>query len=372
MRICLAHPYVWPEVQRGGERYLDDLARYLTSAGHVVDVVTGGEETNVETVDGATRRRRRRRDVWVGDKLGLTDVDMFGVDAWPCFARRRYDVVQALVPSAAIAARLAGQRTIFSTIGFPTPGHPPQRRRRALVRLAVRTAHVLTAPSEAAAMAFTDVTGRTAEALWPGVWLDRFPLARSDRPTEPVLLYPSDLSVRRKGLDILLAAVAQLLPGYPGMRLLLSGAGDAGWAFRRLSASDRQAVTAATDLAGIADTAELVRRYQTSTVTVLPAKEEAFGMVLIESLACGTPVVGCAGSGMTEIVTDPAIGRLAEFGDVPSLARALDDAITVAGDPATSDRCRTAASAFGWQERIGPLHERLYERVARRPRGRVE
>jgi glycosyltransferase involved in cell wall biosynthesis len=149
---------------------------------------------------------------------------------------------------------------------------------------------------------------------------------------------------------------------------MLSGDGDPAWAFDRLAASERQAVRAATELGGLASTDELVRRYQSAAVTVLPAKEEAFGMVLIESMACGTPAVGCTGSGMTEIVTDPASGRLSRFGDPDDLALALDDAIGLAADPATAAACRRAATRFSWTDRIGPIHEDLYVRVARMSR----
>ena len=41
LRVALVHPYSWPEVRRGGERYLADLAWYLDRAGHEVAVVTG-------------------------------------------------------------------------------------------------------------------------------------------------------------------------------------------------------------------------------------------------------------------------------------------------------------------------------------------
>jgi glycosyltransferase involved in cell wall biosynthesis len=159
-----------------------------------------------------------------------------------------------------------------------------------------------------------------------------------------------------------------LLPQRPDIRVLLSGAGDPGWAFATLSDQDRRAVEAVTERAGLADTDELIRRYQAATVTVLPAKEEAFGIILVESLACGTPVVACTGSGMTEIVEDPASGRLAQYGDVDDLARALEDTITLAADPATPARCRQAATRFSWADRIGPVHEDLYRRVARSSR----
>src|SRR5439155_15671482 len=62
MRVGLVHPFSWPEVRRGGERYLDDLAWYLASAGHDVTVITGtnGEPGEGE-VHGARVRKLRHR-----------------------------------------------------------------------------------------------------------------------------------------------------------------------------------------------------------------------------------------------------------------------------------------------------------------------
>ena len=60
LRIAVVHPFSWPEVRRGGERYLDDLVWYLTEAGHAVDVVTGTTSPSfVAARGGATERRRR-------------------------------------------------------------------------------------------------------------------------------------------------------------------------------------------------------------------------------------------------------------------------------------------------------------------------
>ena len=50
-------------------------------------------------------------------------------------------------------------------------------------------------------------------------------------------------------------------------------------------------------------------------MTVLPSWGETFGMVLVESLASGTPVVCNDDGGMTSIVTDPAVGRIARSED---------------------------------------------------------
>ncbi len=64
---------------------------------------------------------------------------------------------------------------------------------------------------------------------------------------------------------------------------------------------------------------------------MLPSVDEAFGLVLVESLAAGTPVVAARSGACPEIVTDDAIGRLFEPDDADDLARAMGEAIDQVG-----------------------------------------
>src|SRR4051812_17280846 len=113
MRIALVHPFSWPEVRRGGERYLDDLAGYLAAAGHDVDVVTGSDGAGT-TRGNPAFVRRRHLDVSLLRRRGLGSAETFALVALPQLLRRRYDVVHALMPTAALAARLARQRTVYT------------------------------------------------------------------------------------------------------------------------------------------------------------------------------------------------------------------------------------------------------------------
>lgn len=343
MRIALASPFSWPEVRRGGERYLDDLAHWLRGAGHDVTVVTG----QGHRVHRLTARQ------------GLTTTDTFGLAAWRPLLSGRHDLVHALVPSAAVAGRLAGRRTVYTVLGLPTAagfGRRPFDRR--LLTSAVRRSTAVAAVSPAAAGAVADLTGRVPVVLPPGLREERFPLDPSPRPAPPQLLFPADAADPRKGLAGLLAAVDLLLARRPDVRLVLGGPGDPRPALR--AATDR--VRAATEVRGVGELADVPALYRSATVTVLPSRHEAFGLVLVESLASGTPVVSLAEGGPAGIVTSPEVGRTCPPGDPAALAAALEQALALARDPATPQRCAEHARTWHWAH-VGPQHEDLYRRV---------
>ncbi|MEO8851985.1 MAG: glycosyltransferase family 4 protein [Allobranchiibius sp.] len=64
-------------------------------------------------------------------------------------------------------------------------------------------------------------------------------------------------------------------------------------------------------------------------VLVTPAWDEPFGLVVIEALACGTPVVAFARGGIPGIITSDRVGRLVSAGDVTAMARAATEIATV-------------------------------------------
>lgn len=360
--MALVHPYPWSEVRRGGERYLADLAWYLTGAGHEVRVLTSGAPRGHRVEDGIdVQVLPRVARPWL-HAVGLTPVELHGLVAVPTLLRQRFDLVHALTPSGALAGRLSGHRTVYTELGHPTAedfaDRPGARR---LWRAAVVRASAVTALSASAAAAVSGLSGRVPEVLAPGCRLDVFhPPADAGRaPGPPVVLFPADASQPRKGLDLLLAAVPRLLAVHPDLELHLGGPGDPEWALGQVS---DPAVRAAVRVLGVGPRDAVPDRYRAATVTVLPAWNEAFGLVLVESLACGTPAVCTAADGMREIV-DAAVGGSFDRGDVGGLADALLAAIALARRQSTSARCVERARRFGWAESVGPRHEALYERV---------
>jgi glycosyltransferase involved in cell wall biosynthesis len=139
-----------------------------------------------------------------------------------------------------------------------------------------------------------------------------------------------------KGVDRLVKAIAEIRDHQPSVTLRIVG-----------PHSDPQHVTDLRHLAERLGVADLPSAYRRAALCVLPSTDEGFGMVVPESLACGTPVVALAGpGGPAEMIEDGITGRLV---DGSGLARALADLLDDPdGRHAMGARARVVAEArFG-------------------------
>ncbi len=196
-----------------------------------------------------------------------------------------------------------------------------------------------------------------AVQITPGVDPHRFTAGPAPSGRPPTLIYVGrmDRSSAWKGVDVLIRAFAAI-GDLPGVRLRLVGGGDAladlAVLARRLGVLDR--VDFADELRGD----ELVAALQGAAVAVLPSRSaaESFGMVLIEAMACGTPVIGSDVGGIPYVVTHGVTGLLVPPGDAEALARACRLVLTDGGlaDRLADAGRRHAIDSYAW----APLMER--------------
>lgn len=355
MRILLTHQYAWPEVRRGTERYLHELAGALADAGHAVTIRTTAPVASRYEVRGVEVRAWRRRRVADHRLGGISDGILFAAQSLVDAVPRRFDVWHAngAVDAAAAAqwSRLPGSgRSVFTDHGFPAARSRKDRPDRPFHEHVVRSVDTYICVSRAAARYLQQDYGRTARVRSGGIDTSAFTPA-DERGADRVVLFVGDADEERKGVTELVAATAGT-----GVETWIAGPGDQAGAVARAGVADDDAVR----LLGVVAPDDLVELYRKATVTALPARAEAFGLVLVESLACGTPVVALAEGGPCEIVT-PEVGVLAPSTDPDTLRDAVLGAFDLAADPVTAEACRFRAMAWDWRRTVVPDMVAIYE-----------
>jgi phosphatidylinositol alpha-mannosyltransferase len=353
VKVAVTHPYSWPEVMRGGERILVETARALASRGHSVTILTSGRQPGRRQEDNVSIVTYRR--LW---KNPARHEAWFAWRIAPELARRRYDVVHSLMPrDALVAIRLArwgGHRTVFQDLGIPVKDwwwDKPDRRARIDV---VRRVDVYGCMSKYVLGVLERDHGRRGALIPGGVRLDEFQPAPQRTP-RPTVLYSGTLAEPRKGIGTLLSAVAIVSKTQPDIQLWLSGPGDPG----PLLAAAPVEATKRTEVLELRHPNRQAERYGRAWVTALPSTNEAFGLVLVESLACGTPIVVADDSAPPEMVR-PGTGAISRPGDPESLAEALLRGLELAQQPTTAGRCRAVAEGYDWDTALAPALELLY------------
>jgi phosphatidylinositol alpha-mannosyltransferase len=357
VKVAVVHPFSWPTVRRGGERYANDLASWLASQGHSVDYLTSGQTDGTEYVDGFRMVRLAATRLRFADRRGWTGLNEFGRTIATWLAAHRYDIVHSLWPAGAVAAARTKHPGVFTVIGHPRPLRKEIRRAdRIALKRACQSAQVTTALSASAAAETTDMTGVQTRVLHPGLRLDVFTPNLRARSGPARVLFAADADDPRKRLSVLLAAMPMVLRSRPDARLILGGPGVTPEGLD-------PTVAACIDPVGVGALDDVAARFRSAHVTVLPSIDEAFGLVLVESLACGTPVVASDSGGMPEIVV-PSVGRLAVPDDPAALAVAIIETVALAENPAAPTVCAEHARRWDW-ERVGPDHLAAYDAARR-------
>ena len=234
----------------------------------------------------------------------------------------------------AIRARLPGARTLVLTHGIEVWKPLPPLRRWAL-----RRADLVLAPSADTARRLVARQGVHPEKIRQLPWaLDpQFAaLLASPGTNHPPAGFPAGPVVltvgrwaaaeRYKGVDTLIAALPHLLPVVPDLYLVAVGDGDDRARLEQVAA-ERGVAARVRFLSGLTPE-ELVACYRGCEVFALPSGGEGFGLVFLEAMAHGKPVVGGAYGGTPEVVEDGVTGLLVPYGDVARLARALESLLT--------------------------------------------
>jgi glycosyltransferase involved in cell wall biosynthesis len=134
---------------------------------------------------------------------------------------------------------------------------------------------------------------------------------------------------RYKGMDTLITALPRLLTQRPEVQLVLAGAGDDRAWLEELA--DQNGVNRHVHFLTGLSYSELAACYSACEIFALPSRGEGFGLVYLEAMACGKPVIGGLHGGAPEVIQDGVTGYLVPHGDPIQLATSME---TLLADPA--------------------------------------
>lgn len=251
--------------------------------------------------------------------------------------------------AAALLARLFGRPLVITARGTDINLIPRYAVPRRLIQWAASTASASISVCRALRDALCDLGADPARlhVLRNGVDLDRFrPLDRIGVRTElgladrPTLLSVGYL-IERKGHHLVIEALRKL----PAFQLLVVGNGPERGTLEALA--QRLGVADRVRLVGAVPQSELAKYYSAADITVLASSREGWANVLLESMACGVPVVATSIWGTPEVVAAPEAGRLASHRTADAIA---GEVAALFGSLPERSAVRRYAEGFGWSE----------------------
>jgi phosphatidylinositol alpha-mannosyltransferase len=364
VRVALICPYAWDD-PGGVQVHVRELAERLRSRGHEVAVLAplrGGDPPP------GVRAVGRPVDVPYNASNAPIDPRPWAIRAVRHELRRfGPDVIHAhepLAPSTSLWATLAARVPVVGTF------HSGASRSRLydvaapVLRRVARRLAIRIAVSEAAARFAARRIGGRFEIVPNGVDLDRFARAAPASLGEgPKLLFVGRLD-RRKGFPVAVEAFGRLAADRPDVRLVVAGDGPDREAIAGLPPGVRDRVT----MLGTVRNEDLPPVHAACDVYLgCAVGGESFGIVLVEALAAGVPVVASDIAGYSEVIRDGEDGLLVPPQNPPALAAAV---VRVLDDPRLAERLRDTGRrrvrTFDWPVVTTAIEDRYRRAIASR------
>ncbi len=366
MRVGIVCPYTW-DVPGGVQAHVRDLADSLVGLGHEVSVLAPVDDPDGAPLPSYLVPAGRAVPVpYNGSvaRLAFGPLSLTRTRRW--LRKGRFDVLhvhEPAVPSLAMLACFAAKGAMVATF------HSAMGRSRALqvfgttLQPALEKITGRIAVSPAARRMVMEHLGHDAVLVPNGVFVDRFHGAKplADLPPGHRVVFLGRIDEPRKGLSVLLAALPALVRAVPDVQLLVAGPGDPDEVRERVPQELQHRV----HLLGMVSEADKPRVYASGDVYVAPNTHgESFGIVLIEAMATGTPVVASDLEAFRRVLDDGDAGVLFPVGDAAGLAETV---AALLHDEERRRQLATAASrvvqAYDWRH-VARQVEAVYESVA--------
>lgn len=346
MRIGLVSPYPW-DVPGGVVAHVRDLAETLAGIGHDVSVITPVDDDDADVPPYVVRAGRTVPVPFNGSvsRLAFGPVSATRVGRW--IRDGDFDVLHVHSPetlSLSLLAVFIARGPIVATFHAANPRSRVLALMQSPLQVRLEKLSGRIAVSPAARKTIVEHLGADAVLIPNGVHVARYADA------EPLPGWPGDsgalafvgrVDEPRKGLDVLLAAFARLRADRPSLRLLVAGPGEHG-----------QLPDGVTAL-GLVSEADKARVYKSADVFVAPnTGGESFGIVLLEAMAAGTPIVASDLDAFRRVLDGgdgELAGHLATVNDATSLAGACAALLDAPERRALlSDRGRRVVRQYDW------------------------
>jgi phosphatidylinositol alpha-mannosyltransferase len=351
----------------GVQNHVRDLSEALLSVGHEVSVLAPVDDAGMAPPYVVSSGRA----VGVPYNGSVARVT-FGprtaarVKNW--LAEGDFDVVHVHEPTTPSASVIA----LWSTGGpFVATFHTWQVRSRAmsaaagLLRPALEKIDARIAVSENARSMMVQHLGGEAVVIPNGLYTERFKGSprRDWQGADGTISILGRLDEPRKGLGVLMQAVPALVAARPRLKVLVAGAGQADEAGRMLPADCRDNVLF---LGAVNDEARADMLAGSDLYVAPHLGGESFGIVLLEAMAAGAPVLASDLAAFRQVLGGGTLGELFEPGNVQELTRR---ALRLLGTPDERERLRSAGlnavPRYDWSVLLPELLS-VYELVSRR------
>ncbi|KRE52615.1 glycosyltransferase family 4 protein [Phycicoccus sp. Soil748] len=352
MRIGIVCPYSF-DVPGGVQFHVRDLAEHFLAQGHHASVLAPADDDTplpdyVESVGRAVPVRYNGSVA----RLNFGPVTAARVGRW--LERGEFDVLhihEPVTPSIALLALWSADGPVVATF------HTSNLRSRAmqaaypLLRPSLEKISGRIAVSEDARRTVTTHLGGDAVVIPNGVNVARFAEAAPEPAWQgttdaPTLAFLGRIDEPRKGLPVLAAAMPAVLARHPGARVLVAGPGDVEAARERMD----PAVASATEFLGMVSDEEKAALLSSVDAYVAPhTGGESFGIVLVEAMSAGAPVVASDLAAFVRVLDGGRCGAMFTNEDPGDLSRQL---LRVLGDPGERERLAALGSkramVFDW------------------------
>ncbi|HEY2042625.1 MAG TPA: glycosyltransferase family 4 protein [Jatrophihabitans sp.] len=333
MRIGIVCPYLW-DIPGGVQWHVRDLAETLIASGHEVSVLAPGEE-DAPGLPGYVTAAGKTVPIPYNGSVARLQFGLLSATRVRRWLRDgNFDVVHVHEPAPPSLSLLT---VLLADVPLVATFHSASTRSRFLAMFNSVVQAVLErlsgriAVSQAARKMIMEHLGADAVVIPNGVVVSNYATA------QPLPGYPRDPALggtigfigrydeSRKGMSVLLGALEVLIKTRPGLQVLVAGRGDEGDFLDKLPPSVADSVV----MLGMVSEADKASLLRSVDVYVAPnTGGESFGVILLEAMSAGTPIVASDLDAFRRVLADGRAGLLFANRDSAGLARALETVLS--------------------------------------------